>query len=134
MEVMVTKDIRSFKQKDIGPFSFREAGVIAIGAVSGLAIYKIAGAKDIAIIVAVAILVLGFFRPKGMSCIEFIRTVFKESVYPKILIDATDFELSEETLEEDFGSDVKLADVIQTTDNNKTKEDKDYEKKRIMPC
>ena len=45
MEVMVTKDIRSFKQKDIGPFSFKEAGVIALGAVSGLAIYPAGSSK-----------------------------------------------------------------------------------------
>lgn len=82
MEIPITKDIRKFKTKDIGNFSLKQVGVIALGFGIGFITYKLSSSIEAAIIPLGIIIILGFFKPYGMSCIQFIKTVGVEKTFP----------------------------------------------------
>ena len=108
MEVKISQDIRKYKTKDIGNFSFKEAGFLAGAAAVGFAIYKLTGSYEIAIFPAGVILILGFFKPYGMSAIQFMRTVLKENLTSQCYINETDFEYNAEDFPELYGDDVAI--------------------------
>lgn len=91
MEIPITKDIRKFKTKDIGNFSLKQVGVIALGLGIGFITYKLSSSIEAAIIPLGIIIILGFFKPYGMSCIQFIKTVGVEKLSPSVYINETDF-------------------------------------------
>ena len=117
MEIQISQDIRKFKTKDVGNFSFKEAGFLAGGVAAGFLVYKLTGSLEIAIPPAFVILIIGFFKPYGMSCIQFVRTVLKEKLSAQCYINETDFEYNCEEFKELYGDDVVIPtswDVIQT--------------------
>lgn len=118
MEVNITQDIRKFKTKDIGNFSFKETGFIIVAVGIGYLTYKITGNFDTAIIPAMIPLAFGFFKPMGMSLLTFIRTVGKELVSPQVYINETDFVYEPDEFDELYGEEIAIPtcwnDVIQT--------------------
>ena len=100
MEIPVTKDIRKFKTKDVGNFSFAEAGFIAGAGAIGFLLYKLTGNIYIAVPPAAIILVFGFFKPFGLSFWTFIKTFVKERfLTPQFLPNESDFVYDEECFE-----------------------------------
>jgi len=128
LEIQISQDIRKFKTKDVGNFSFKEAGFIVLGLGVGFLTYKIFGKFETAIIPMGVVLVFGFFKPYGMSFLQFIRTVGKETLTPQCYINETDFEYNFDDFEELYGKDVVIPtdlSVIQTTNTVKiNKKDK----------
>ncbi len=117
MEIQIGQDIRKYKTKDIGNFSFKEAGFLAVGAAVGFLAYKLTSTFEAAIIPAGIILIFGFFKPYGMSCWAFMRTVLKENMTTQCYINETDFEYNSEAMKELYGDDYVIPaewDVIQT--------------------
>lgn len=93
MEIQITQDIRKYKTKDIGNFSFKEAGFIAVGIGAGFLTYKLTGNMESAVLPMMLVFVVGFFKPFGMSFPQFLKTVVKESfLTPRIYINESDFE------------------------------------------
>lgn len=108
MEVKISQDIRKYKTKDIGNFSFAEAGFLAGAAAVGFAVYKLTGSFEIAIFPAGIILIFGFFKPYGMSAMQFIKTVLKENMTTQCYINETDFEYNVEEFPELYGDDIAI--------------------------
>lgn len=118
MEIQISQDIRKFKTKDIGNFTFKEAAYLAVAAVTGFAVYKLTGRFEIALVPAAIILIIGFFKPFGMSAITFFRTVVKENLTAQCYINETDFVYDYDEFKEFYGEDVFIPTsevVIQTT-------------------
>lgn len=92
MEIQISQDIRKYKTKDIGNFSFKEAAIIALGAGLSAICYKFLNTSlETAAIPMVVTIVIGFFKPMGMSVPLFISTVMNELIFsPKIYVDETD--------------------------------------------
>ena len=99
MEIIVNQDIRKFKTKDIGNFSFKECLFLVAAAALGYGGYAIQiylGLDTIdrlpIILLASIPLLFGFFKPQGMTFMEFLKTVGKESfIDPKIYVWESDF-------------------------------------------
>lgn len=64
MEILIGQDIRKYKTKDIGNFSFKEAAFLAAGAAVGFLTYKLTGSIEIAI------------PPAGLICSLVFQTVW----------------------------------------------------------
>ena len=43
MEIAISRDIRKYKTKDVGNFSFKEAGVIVLACASAFMVFKMSG-------------------------------------------------------------------------------------------
>lgn len=117
MEIKIGQDIRKFKTKDIGNFSFKEAGFLVAGVAVGFLVYKLTNSYEAAILPAGIIIAVGFIKPYGMSLISFIRTVVKEKMTIQCYINETDFEYNAEEFPELYGKDTLIPaswDVIQT--------------------
>lgn len=100
MEIPISGDIRKIQSKDIGNFSFKQVAFIAVGLASAFVTFKMTGSLEVAIIPLMLILIFGFFKPCGMSCLTFIRTFLYEKAFtPQEYINESDFEVDEETLE-----------------------------------
>lgn len=119
MEIILNQDIRKFKTKDIGNFSFKEVGFIAAAAVLGYGVYYIEKKVlmmenlNVAPIVLVAMipLIIGFFKPQGMTFWQFLNTVVKENmVEPKIYIWESDFVPDMDKYGEIYGEEYALTD------------------------
>lgn len=125
MEIQISQDIRKFKTKDVGNFSFKQAGFIAAAAAIGFVVYKFSNSFELAIPPAAIVLVLGFFRPYGMSAIQFFRTVVKEKLTTQCYINETDFEYNFDEFKQLYGDDVIIPTdvVIQTAPVKINKED-----------
>lgn len=117
LEVQISQDIRKYKAKDIGNFSFKEAGFIAVGMAAAFLTYKLTKGVEVAIIPLGITLIIGFFKPYGMSFLQFIRTVGKETFTPHCYINETDFEYDVSNFKKMYGDDVVIPtewNVIQT--------------------
>ncbi len=119
MEIVVNQDIRKFKTKDIGNFSFKEVGFIVAAAALGYGVYYIEKKilmmenLDVAPIVLVAMipLIIGFFKPQGMTFWQFLNTVVKENmIEPKIYIWESDFIPDMDKYGEIYGEEYALTD------------------------
>ncbi len=100
MEIQISQDIRKYKTKDIGNFSLAEAGFIGVGCGAGFLVYKLTGSYEYAIPLTGTILAFGFLKPYGMSLLEFLRTVIKETIFsPRIYINESDFEYDPDDIE-----------------------------------
>ena len=121
MEVQITQDIRKYKTKDLGNFSFKEVGIIALAVATGLACYKLKGGVlslsaitsndsdlTVAIVPMFIILAIGFLKPFGMSFVEFCRTVLVEEFFhPRLYYNETDFQYDPEKYSEIYGEDIE---------------------------
>ena len=117
MEIKINKDIRKYKTKDIGNFSFKETGFIALGVGLAYVTYKFTNNINIAIAPMLLVLVVGFFRPFGMTFIQFLRTVVKDNVTPQVYYYETDNQYNPDELERLYGEPVQVDTeqwVIQT--------------------
>ncbi len=118
MEITINQDIRKFKTKDIGNFSFKEAGYIVGAGVIGYGIYalqKAVGVESISfeacIIPACIPLVFGFFKPFGMSFYEFLTTVVTEKfLTPKQYVWESDHIYKYDEFAELYGEEYALSD------------------------
>ena len=128
MEIQISRDIRKFKTKDIGNFSFKEAGFLAGGLAVGFVIYNLTQSLETAIPFAGIILIFGFFKPYGMSMTQFIRTVVREKLTTQCYINETDFEYNYDEFKELYGDDIHFAiptdEVIQTKGTEQKGQDK----------
>lgn len=108
MEVMINKDIRSYKVKDIGPLTIKQALSIGVAAVLGYGVFflekNILGIKtnDISdlqivsiMIVAIIPLLFGFAHPYGLSFKDWLLIMLYENILsPKIRVYESDFDYS----------------------------------------
>lgn len=118
MEIIVNQDIRKFKTKDIGNFSFKEIGFLVAAAALGYGAYylqtKILMVEQFSIapciLLAAIPLLFGFFKPQGMSFMQFLKTVVKENMIdPKVYIWESDYEPDLNNLGELFGEEYALS-------------------------
>ena len=107
MEIPISKDIRKFKTKDIGNFSFKQAAFIALALGVAFLTFKFTNSLEVAVLPLVAIICFGFFRPYNMSCFQFLRTVGKDKLTPSIYINETDFVYNLDEFEELYGEEYK---------------------------
>jgi len=126
VEIPISEDIRKFESKDIGNFSFRQAGFIAAAGLAGFLTYKfIEPSLEATILPIGIILVFGFFKPMGMSCWMFLRTFFYERILtPQTYVYENDFVFDDETIEayREDGIDISQEDLaIQATTPEKIK-------------
>lgn len=136
MEIRISQDIRKFKTKDIGNFSFKEAGFLALGVGAGALTYKFAGGSlELALVPTAIILIIGFFKPFGLSFFQFVRTVLKENLLtPRTYVWETDFEYDKEEFDELYGEKIAIPsswDVIQTEQEGKNKINK-FDKAQLI--
>lgn len=117
LEILISQDIRKFKTKDIGNFSFKEAAFLAGGLAVGFLTYKLTGSLEVAIFPAGIILIFGFLKPYGMSAFQFIKTVGKENMSTQCYVNETDFEYDSDEIAEQYDDVVIPAswNVIQTS-------------------
>lgn len=109
MEIPISQDIRKYKTKDIGNFSFKEAGFIACGIGTAFITFKLTGKIEIALIPMMLILIAGFFKPFGLTFFQFLRTVVKEQLTPRTYIWESDFEYNVDEFEEIYGEKIKVS-------------------------
>lgn len=106
LEIRISQDIRKFKTKDVGNFSFKEAAYIAAAMAVGYLTYRFTSQFETAILPVGIVLVIGFFKPYGMSFIQFMRTVVKEKLTTQCYINETDFEYSFDEFKELYGDEI----------------------------
>lgn len=125
MEIPISQDIRKYKTKDVGNFSFKEAGFIALGLGAAFVTYKLTGSNmEVAIIPMMIIIVIGFFKPYGMSFFEFLRTVVADNLTPQTYINETDFQYNPDEFDELYENPIQVSpdwQVIQTQSSVKIK-------------
>ncbi len=125
MEIEVNQDIRKFKVKDIGPFSFKQAGFLALGGGLGFLLYSATGTLEMAIIPAALVAAFGFIKPFGMTFMQAMKLLMKEMATPPCYEYETDFVYNEEDIKilQKKGYSVTLSEkLIQSnTDKNKAK-------------
>ena len=126
MDIPISQDIRKYKTKDIGNFSFKEAGFIVIGFGLAFITYKLTGdSLELAFLPLIIVLALAFLKPYGMSCIQFLRIFIREKMLPSVFINETDFEYDMDKLEAEYGKEYKIINTDNLTQsasvNNKSK-------------
>lgn len=110
MERPISQDIRKYKTKDVGNFSFKEAGYIALAIGAGFLCYNIFHFTLEGCILPIGIIIIfGFFKPYGMTFIQFLRTVGREKMSPVTYINETDFVYDYEELAEEYGEEFDVA-------------------------
>jgi hypothetical protein len=123
MEINISQDIRKYKTKDVGNFSFKEAGFLVLGFGLAFITYKLTNnSLEVALIPFAIVAVFAFFKPNGMSCWQFLKTVGKEKLIPSTLINETDFIYDLEELKEQLGAEYHVVipeDLIQSSSDNK---------------
>lgn len=123
MEINISQDIRKYKTKDVGNFSFKEAGFLVLGFGLAFITYKLTNnSLEVALIPFAIVAVFAFFKPNGMSCWQFLKTVGKEKLIPSTLINETDFIYDLEGLKEQLGTEYHVVipeDLIQSSSDNK---------------
>lgn len=137
MEIRISQDIRKFKTKDLGNFSFKEIGFIVFGVGAGALTYRLTGSSlETALIPTFIILIIGFFKPFGLSFFEFVRTVLKENLLsPKMYIWETDFEYDPNEFDELYDEKIAIPsswNVIQTEQESKNKKIQKLEKTQLI--
>ena len=92
MEIEINKDVRDFKPKEIGMFSFKEAGfvVVSLGlGYGGFILSKTLGIEGLdksapfILIPMIPVLAFGFLKPQGLSLMVWIKTVLLEKLIGK---------------------------------------------------
>jgi hypothetical protein len=120
MKVIIPDDIRKYKAKDIGMFSFKEIGFIVVAIAMIMAGYKFLGSLEIGLIPAGVVIAFGFFKPQGMSLMKYIRTVIREKTLPKTFDYDSDFEFTETCgIKELFGDEYSYPSAEALTQRDK---------------
>ncbi len=136
MEIRITQDIRKFKTKDIGAFSFKEAGFLALAAGAGGITYKLTASLELAFVPVAIILIIGFFKPLGLSFFQFVRTVLKENLFtPKTYIWQTDFEYEPDEFEQLYGEKITIPsswNAIQAEPESQNKKQQKLDKAQLI--
>ena len=115
MDINISQDIRKFKTKDIGNFSFKEIGYIVIGAGLAFGLYSINGNNiPIAMIPFILSAMVGFLKPFGMSFLAFLKLMINDMSRPPVYIYESDFEYEPEKVKEIYGSEYYMV----TTDDD----------------
>lgn len=125
MEIIINKDIRKVKTKDLGMFSFKEAGFLALAVGLGAGIFflekKVLGFEKInyyLMIIPMAIpLIFGFFKPFGLTFWQFCKTYIQEtfvkpSVYTLSYQSENEIELNYEDLVKVYGIEYFTGDDL----------------------
>lgn len=117
MEIIINQDIRKFKTKDIGNFSFKEAGFIVLAAVVGYGTYALEKIQfeeaqmESCVLVAAIPLVIGFLKPFGMTFIQFIKTYVSEKfITPSVYKWRSDFVYQMDEFGEIYGEEYAISD------------------------
>lgn len=118
MEIIINRDIRNVKTKDIWIFSWKQAAFLAIALVLGAGIYllemKVFHFESVnyyLMIIPMAVpLVFGFLRPFGMSFWQFCKTyinetLIKPAVYTTLYESEEDIQLDYEELIKTYGEE-----------------------------
>lgn len=132
MQVSINTDLRKFKAKEIGNFTFKEAGFLAVGIVVAVALYFIQDDPNIGLCVVPAglIVAMGFLKPFGLPFKEFMSSIFLEMfLYPKVLKWDSDYIHEEDEGKVLFGEDYRLMDFGEVEDTNSKKSKKKSKKK-----
>ncbi len=106
MEIKITKDIRKYKTKDVGNFSLKEVGWIALGLASAFLTYRLSKSVEIAFLPLLVFVVFGFAKPLGLTMTQFLRTVVRDALSPQIYYWETDFEYNFDEFEDLYGKDI----------------------------
>lgn len=133
MQIPINTDLRKFKAKDIGNFTFKEAGFLVAGMIVGAVLYFIQDDPNIALCVIPAglIIVAGFFKPFGLPMEQFLQTIFLEMfLYPKVLKWDSDYIHEEDEGKVLFGEDYKLLDFGSVEEQANKKKNKEKSKKK----
>lgn len=116
MEILINQDIRKFKTKDIGNFTFAEVGWILLACGCGYAAYFVQknylGEVNFEACIPwmVPALLFGFFKPFGLSFFQFIRTVINEKMLtPKCYHWESDFVYEMDRFGEIYGEDYAIS-------------------------
>lgn len=120
MEVIIGMDIRKYKVKDIGPFTFKEAISLIVAAGCGYGTWALEKSllgtvEPIFILLAAApALLFGFFKIHGISLWKYISTAFFENIMsPKVRPYVSDFKcdpmefVTEDEYKEYYGTEPK---------------------------
>ena len=123
MEIAISRDIRKYKTKDVGNFSFKEAGVIVLACASAFMVFKMSGKSideietviPLMLIPMALILVIGLFKPYGIPFPKYALIIIKDKLEPKIYPWETDFVYEPENYGDIYGNEYKLSkEQIQT--------------------
>ena len=110
MEIPISQDILKDKTKDVGNFSFKEAGFIVLGLGAAFVTYKLTGNSiEIALLPMMIIIAIGFLKPYGMSFFEFIRTVVADKVTAQTYINETDFQYNPNEFDELYENSIQVS-------------------------
>lgn len=96
MKVRIPNDIRKYKTKDIGNFSFKEIGFIIVAVLIIIAGFKFFGSLEVGLIPAAIVLAFGFLKPAGMPLLQYIQTVGREKTSPKTYGYESEFSFDDE--------------------------------------
>lgn len=113
MEIPINKDLRNFKTKDIGNFTLKEAGFIALAGIAAIISYKLQKTAFgeiksplLMLLPAVPFIILGFLKPFGLSFTTFMQTIYVEKYkMGKILYWESDFVVTPDIIEDCFGEE-----------------------------
>ena len=126
MEIEINQDIRKFKVKDIGPFSFKQAGFLALGGGIGYLVYTVTNTLELAIIPAGLVAAFGFLKPFGMSFMQAMKLLIKETTVPPFYEYETDYVYDKKEIEKlkKQGYTVYLSEKLIQSDTDKNKKQK----------
>ena len=135
MEVMINRDIREYAVKDVGPFTLKQAGCLAIAAVCGYGVFFLEkhflGLTSVNEFQIISILIaalpgiaFGFIRPYKLSLWQYLRTIMFENILsPKIRKYESDFDY------ESFIKEHPIEELNMNINQKYTKEEKKEIKK-----
>lgn len=135
MQIPINTDLRKFKAKDIGNFTFKEAGFLVAGLIIGGGIFFLQSQGEgeinipLCIIPAIIVILFGFLKPFGMEMKDFMGTIFLEMfLYPKVLKWDSDYVHEEDEAKKLFGDEYDY--VYFGIDDNDTSSKKKPQKKK----
>jgi len=142
MEIEINRDLRKYKSKDVGNFTFWQfgwglAGIVAMAISVFIQKSLVTDFKftdvfnPITIIPGVPFLIIGFIELQHMNIFQYIKNIFPEKfLMKKQLPWKSEFEYKETTGKELFGEDCELIPIIKDEDSNKRTNSKSQKKGR----
>lgn len=131
MEILINQDIRKFKTKDIGAFSFKEVGWIGLACACGYAAYfiqkKYTGEVTLESCIPwmIPALVFGFLKPFGLTFFQFLKTVIVEKMLtPKCYYWESDFTYDMDEFGETYGEEYSISEERLTAMSHSTEQEK----------
>lgn len=126
MEIVINKDLRKVETKDVGNFTFKQVGFLAVGIVCGGLSYFLQSSDGgeastfLCVLPALPFILLGFLRLDGLSLWQYIQMVFPEKfLMPMSLKWESDFEFTNTTVSECFGDEYKNLEIAEPTEKTK---------------